>query len=393
MKRAYGEALTPFGLLAAGRMGSTWGLGMLANGGDCADCNCGDAADRIAFITPLAGHICALAYDFNQIGPFVASSRRQHRRSTSSPSADVHTVTFALPPLQGRRCRASAAASPARRPSSTARTSRTAGRTNDVPGDLPARPRSPSPSPASQVMARGYQATAVDGWARVTHPLVPHRGRVGALLVGVDQQASLIPGVLYHEPVTAQQIGARARERVRRAGVALRRGARRRLRERRPSPGFGAFPVVGAPPAQPGDLNGPKANPPTHTTVNNFRFHPDYLVDRILFREIIGTVTGAVYAPPARALGRHAHRAPAPSRRSVAGDRLVRRLRRERRRAGRRRSASRSTPRSPTRSRDGFGVALEYAVLFPLAGLDNPLAQPQRLSRPSSARVRVMYMF
>ena len=44
---------------------------MLANGGDCADCNYGDAADRIAFITPLAGHICALAYDIDQIGPFV----------------------------------------------------------------------------------------------------------------------------------------------------------------------------------------------------------------------------------------------------------------------------------------------------------------------------------
>ena len=61
IKRAYGEALLPFGLLAAGRMGSHWGLGMLTNGGDCADCDSGDAADRVALITPLAGHIWALA--------------------------------------------------------------------------------------------------------------------------------------------------------------------------------------------------------------------------------------------------------------------------------------------------------------------------------------------
>ena len=43
-------------------------------------------------------------------------------------------------------------------------------------------------------------------------------------------------------------------------------------------------------------------------------------------------------------------------------------------------------------SRDGFGVALEYAVLFPLAGLDNPIAhmhaQPAQLGR-----VRLMYRF
>jgi hypothetical protein len=43
-------------------------------------------------------------------------------------------------------------------------------------------------------------------------------------------------------------------------------------------------------------------------------------------------------------------------------------------------------------SRDGFAVALEYAVLFPLAGLDNPVAHlhafPAQL-----ARARVMYRF
>ncbi|MEO7094271.1 MAG: TIGR04551 family protein, partial [Polyangiales bacterium] len=64
IKRAWGEARTPFGILAAGRMGNAWGLGMLANGGDCADCDSGDAQDRIAFVTPLAGLIWAAAYDF-----------------------------------------------------------------------------------------------------------------------------------------------------------------------------------------------------------------------------------------------------------------------------------------------------------------------------------------
>ncbi|HVO29909.1 MAG TPA: hypothetical protein VMV18_04200, partial [bacterium] len=59
VKRAYGEALTPFGLLTAGRMGTSWGLGMLGNGGDADDANLGDAADRVAFVTPVAGLLWA----------------------------------------------------------------------------------------------------------------------------------------------------------------------------------------------------------------------------------------------------------------------------------------------------------------------------------------------
>ncbi len=69
VRRAYGEVLTPIGVLAAGRMGNHWGLGMLANGGDCADCDSGDAQDRIAFITPIAGHVWAASFDLTSSGP------------------------------------------------------------------------------------------------------------------------------------------------------------------------------------------------------------------------------------------------------------------------------------------------------------------------------------
>ncbi|MEZ4311054.1 MAG: hypothetical protein R3F14_23675 [Polyangiaceae bacterium] len=48
----------------------------------------------------------------------------------------------------------------------------------------------------------------------------------------------------------------------------------------------------------PGDLDGPQANVPLDSSINNFRFHPDYRIDRILFREIIGTVTDAFYIRP-----------------------------------------------------------------------------------------------
>src|SRR4051812_37514908 len=57
VKRAWGELLLPIGFITAGRMGTHWGLGMVANGGDCLDCDSSDASDRIAYLTPLAGHI------------------------------------------------------------------------------------------------------------------------------------------------------------------------------------------------------------------------------------------------------------------------------------------------------------------------------------------------
>ncbi|MEM6959310.1 MAG: hypothetical protein AAF645_26750, partial [Myxococcota bacterium] len=95
IRRAYAQVLTPFGLLAAGRMGNDWGLGMLANGGDCPSCDSGDAADRIAFFTPLLGHVFTLAYDFSAIGPFTPRSA-PGRVVNLDRADDVRTFTFAL---------------------------------------------------------------------------------------------------------------------------------------------------------------------------------------------------------------------------------------------------------------------------------------------------------
>lgn len=69
VKRAWAEVETPLGLLKFGRMPSHWGLGLLANNGSCWDCNFGDNADRIMFATKLFGHTFAMAYDFASTGP------------------------------------------------------------------------------------------------------------------------------------------------------------------------------------------------------------------------------------------------------------------------------------------------------------------------------------
>jgi uncharacterized protein (TIGR04551 family) len=386
VQRVYGEALTPIGLLAAGRMGATWGLGILTNGGDCADCDSGDVADRIAFLTPIAGHIFAVAFDFTASGPFVP--RKIATRAVDvDPTDDVRSITFAI--LRWR----DDAARERRRLAGKATFEYGAyashrWQENDVPAAyLPT--ATPTPLTAQQVVYRGYTATAVDGWARLTTPKFRAELEIAGLFAHVDQ-GSLIPGVLLNHPVTSKQLGAALETEIGSPTADFRGGFDAGIASGDPAAGFGVVTPVGAKAPKPGDLDGPQANPPGDDTVNNFRFHPDYRVDQILFREIIGTVTDAVYLRP------HATYAIA----KVGPSRLVAEVAAVASFAVCATSApGQKSPLGvevdPTLawgSADGFNVALEYGALFPLAGLDNPAlhlsAQPAQV-----VRLRLIYAF
>src|SRR6185369_10067077 len=69
------------------------------------------------------------------------------------------------------------------------------------------------------------------------------------------------------------------------------------------APGFGVGAAPGQLTTQKGDLDGPQLRPPADMTVDNFKFSPDYHVDLILWRRIVGTVTDAVYIKPTVRLG------------------------------------------------------------------------------------------
>lgn len=381
---AYGVASLPVGLLAVGRMGAHWGLGMLANGGDCDDCDGGDAADRIAFVTPLFHHFVAASFDLSSSGPFTA--RRDGRRFVDlDPTDDVRTFTLAVFQMRDRvatdrRLRANkwtfdygATVSHRRQD-------------NDVPASyLPL--AGPVPLDEAQVMRRGFTATVVDGWARVVAPTLRIEVE-GAFVSSSVEQASLIPGVLFNEPVTATQWGVAFESDYGATDALVHAGLNAGAASGDRAPGFGAFPPNVA--ATPGELDAPQASPPGDLTVNNFRFNPDYRVDRILFREIIGTVTDAAYARPWVSLRPII---------STAGTLTVSLAV-----VGSMALEPSSTPsgRAPLgvetdsavewKSRDGLLVAVDHALLFPLAGLDNPAAS--RKAQPAqSFRLRVLYAF
>lgn len=388
VRRAYGELLLPFGFLTAGRMGTHWGLGMVANGGDCLDCDSSDASDRIAFVTPLAGHIWAVAYDFSATGP-VGSRPLQNRTIDLEPSTNVRTLTFAFLNWRDDDARA--------RRRSADKTTLEYGsyvthrwQNDDVPSTyLPsAETIDPFANGGAGIMHRGYQATAVDGWLRLTFPSARVEAEAAYVTASVDQP-SLIPGVLLRDPVKSRQIGAALESEIGKPESRFGAGLDAGYASGDPAPGFGVVQTPGAPAPQPGDLDGPQANPRRDNRIDNFRFHPDYRVDRILFREILGAVTDAVYVRPhARATIASARSAQLSATTAVIASSAVEKT---------------STPSgkaplgvevdpSLVFEMKAFLSALDYAVLFPLGGFDNTVANLS--AKPAQlVRLRLNYLF
>lgn len=69
VKRAWAEVTTPLGTVKFGRMPWHFGMGMVANNGQCWDCNQGDNVDRVFGSTVLANHLIGFGYDFASSGP------------------------------------------------------------------------------------------------------------------------------------------------------------------------------------------------------------------------------------------------------------------------------------------------------------------------------------
>ncbi len=378
IKRAYGEVLTPFGYLAAGRMGNMWGLGMMSNGGDCLDCNLGDQADRVAFVTSLVGHLWAVAYDFSAVGPTQFRKDGQ-RQLILDPSTDVQSFSFAFMNIKDDHTR---------------KRRRLAGRVtleygllgsyrwqdNDVPAAYLPVSEDTTLAPAS-VMRRGYKAAVVDGWLRFQTEGFKLEAEAAMLYADVEQ-ASLLPGVLLRDRVQSLQMGGSIETTIGAPGSVIIGGLNAGAASGDPAPGFGAFPPAGSTPNA-GELDGPQLDIPRDTRIDNLRFHPDYRVDRILFAEIIGTVTDAWYVRPwakARLLEFRSYQL------TLAADATFSRA-----------FYASSTPGNDAAlgmefhgaltwaSKDGFDVLAEYAVLFPFAGFDNPAqslqAQPAQLGR------------
>jgi uncharacterized protein (TIGR04551 family) len=68
VKHLWGEWISPLGALAFGRMPNHWGLGLMANAGQCLDCDFGDSVDRLMGTILLLDTYLAVGWDFADEG-------------------------------------------------------------------------------------------------------------------------------------------------------------------------------------------------------------------------------------------------------------------------------------------------------------------------------------
>jgi len=296
VKQAWGEVTLPFGVLTAGRMGAlvSWGTGFFVNNGDCLGCDFGDSGDRIALTVPILGHYVTALYELSASGPYVIPAAQPidlDRR------AQVNTAALAITRLDSVEAQ---------------RRKLRAGRALFNYGILASYRRQDLDAPAwtqpgglvraygpSDFVARNLQSFAGDAW------LMFHVGGFRAELefatvIGRIGDATNAPGVSFRAPVTATQLGG-----VASLSYAFHWPLRLRVEAGFASgddaPGFGINGAVLLP--RKGDLDGGQIHPPNDMTIDNFRFHPDYHVDLILWRRIVGAVTDGVYFRPSVYLG------------------------------------------------------------------------------------------
>ena len=319
VKHAWGEWTTPLGVLAFGRMPNHWGLGLLANAGQCMDCDFGDSVDRLMATTLLLDTYLSIGWDFAHEGASGFSGQQTYaNQGLGQPydleqRDDVSQYTIAI-----FRRPVSAKEQEARR--RRLHTDRKVGFDWGVSNVIRTQTLESTFNPSTNVpqSAEQYQLFEVDGftytpdvWLEINYvpSTVQHvRLQVEALgvfgeLKEVPQNFSLPNQICVDgadpDETDCELINPRRRD-IERLGYAV------ELDVRHGDFGYGLHHgfASGDENSGFGYLSGSEIsnadaafrNPDRALT--SFRFDRDYQVDHILFREILGGVTNAWYLKP-----------------------------------------------------------------------------------------------
>ncbi|HUU00561.1 MAG TPA: TIGR04551 family protein [Myxococcota bacterium] len=320
VKRVWGEVRTPLGLLRFGRMPSEWGLGLLANDGgpyhvdngplvtrpdpmgpvgQCFDCDYGSTADRIMFATKLFGHYVIPMIDFTSEGPYSSYKNEYNGQSIDIDQLDdVNSYILAIMKRDKPEDIRHALAQDDwvlnygvyfvyRNQALDAADYNTA---------QPADPGSGALQDVGDYAVRNAEAYIPDIWVRfmwrklrIELELVMIKGKIGYTNINhnLDADGNLISGVA-EGSIDLQQFGGVLQADYTLLDDKLRLGLELGFASGDDSPGMGVRPFA--------EKQFSYAN--HDTNVNNFRFNLDYHVDMILWRQIIGTVTDAIYVKP-----------------------------------------------------------------------------------------------
>lgn len=297
IKRAYARmtALNEQLELRFGRMPNHWGLGMMTNDGDCLDCDYGDVTDRIGITFRAANHLFTPMYDWVASGPVAAPFGRSGGQPLDALDRDDvnqyglqiervdHPKDIRQKLGQGAPVINYGGWATFRTQSSGIESTwyddNTTGNSYDPAGALT----------PDDVEARDAFAMTFDAYGKMY---------LGEFELGLE--AAFIWGSFKDRLV--DPVASPLKTQIYKLGAAFegawripgQRGSRITLKAGGASgdsmPGFGALDAED-------DQRGQRAGR-SDLALENFQFSPDYHVDLLMFRRIIGTVTDAWYVRP-----------------------------------------------------------------------------------------------
>jgi uncharacterized protein (TIGR04551 family) len=294
VKRVWGEYMTPIGMLRFGRMPSHWGLGMFVNAGDGYDSDWQSTADRLMFVTGIKSIDLYFAglWDFANEGATSAIiGQQQGQPYDLIQSDDVNQWGLVI----ARR----RAPELARKELADGGVVANGGvyavyRQQSLDANVPLGGVPGGEGEANPLVRRGAQAVIPDFWFQFLWNKLR-----------IEAEAVLVWGGIENTNVQGQNNYANPNGdpddngwNIRQFGIATQAEFRAFEDKLRINAGFGYATgdddVEGlAPPAE-----GFDAQLTSNRTFSTFRFHPDYRIDLILWRNILQRVQGAYYVRP-----------------------------------------------------------------------------------------------
>ena len=298
IKRAWAEVETPFGLLKFGRQPNQWGLGIMWNSGDRnpihgtydLDADYGDTVDRVSFDAGIPGTDLrgSIAMDWGSTAPTAGQTDLFADTTQGQPwdlddNDDVNQWTFTLSRLdtptdfldkeQSGEVALNYGARVVYRSQKWEQLTYTLGETPDP----------------TMFVQRDYTAYLPDLWARFGWGNLELEAEGVAVLGSIDHAADL--GTTSHPSLDIREYGGVLKGLYKFLDGSLRLGGETGYAsgdqwDNNPQ---GATNVL---------RNGVIIPGPGDKTVNRFLFDPDYKIDLILFRELLGTINNAIYLRP-----------------------------------------------------------------------------------------------
>lgn len=295
VKRAWAEVGTPLGQLRVGRMPNNFGAGILYNEGKGLDSNYGDTVDRIMFSTKISDFLIAPAFDWVASGPnsstrllpqaqpfnrdqrmgvdeYVVSILRKDKDREIKEKLENDELVLNYGTYQSYRVQSLDQAS------------------FYAMGD----PNQNSETKPS-IIRRDARAWIYSVWFKLLWRKLTLEGEYAGVVGKITNSALSGNYADYGGPVTLFQQGAVVTADYRFLRDALTLSFLFAVASGDPSGGWGLTPLAPVT-GNPGDWDGSQAA--NKGRVTNYRFNPDYYVDYIFWRQLVGQVTDATVFRP-----------------------------------------------------------------------------------------------